>query len=93
MTIKTLRRRFFSLAGWITRSRRWISCILPGAPALRGAVSPPKSDCEPFHFQPDGARQPLTRQPIQSRPPLTRSPVREFLSQYSYPDSFALHSH
>ena len=63
VTTKTLRRRAFALAGWITRSAR--PCSFPRAGPGRGSSAAPWPDCEPFHSQPDGARPPLTRQPTQ----------------------------
>ena len=55
VTTKTLRRRFFSLAGRLTRSARRLTLHLPRAgPGLSRPLSP-WPDCEPSHSQPDGA--------------------------------------
>ena len=55
VTTKTLRRRFFSMAGRLTRSRAASLCIFPRAgPGLSRPLSP-WPDCEPSHSQPDGA--------------------------------------
>ena len=55
VTTKTLRRRFFSLAGRLTRSARRLTLHLPrGWPWLSRPLSP-WPDCEPSHSQPDGA--------------------------------------
>ena len=67
VTTKTLRRRFFSLAGRLAASL----CIFIfqshhplGAPAAGKPSSvAPWHDCAPCHSQPDGARLPLTRHP------------------------------
>ena len=65
VTTKTLRRRFFALAGRLTRSARRITLHFPSAGPGRSSSAAPWPDCEPFHSQPDGARPPLTRQPTQ----------------------------
>ena len=56
VTTKTLRRRFFSLAGRLTRSARRNSlCIFPSAGPGKTSSAAPWHDCERFHSQPDGA--------------------------------------
>ena len=56
VTTKTLRRRFFSMAGRLTRSARRLTLHLPrGWPWAEQATLGP--DCEPSHSQPDGAIQ------------------------------------
>ena len=66
VTTKTLRRRFFALAGRLTRSaRRLPPCIFPSAGPGRSSSAAPWPGCQPFHSQPDGARPPLTRRPTQ----------------------------
>ena len=60
---KTLRRRFFSLAGRLTRSARRPPCIFPSAGPGKPSSVAPSLDCEPCHLLPDGARLPLTRHP------------------------------
>ncbi len=63
VTTKTLWRRFFSIAGRLTRSARRPLCschrVGPGKPS---SVAPWRG-CAPGHSQPDGARLPLTRHP------------------------------
>ena len=79
-TTKTLRRRFFSMAGGSPARRADSLCIFPGAgPGLSRPLSP-WPGCEPFHSQPDGARLPLTRlrpteRPANSRHPGPRAPL------------------
>ena len=66
VTTKTLRRRFFSMAGRLTSSARRPLCIFPsGGPGKPSSVAP-SLDCAPSHSQPDGASSPdpLTGQPI-----------------------------
>ena len=70
VTTKTLRRRFFALAGRLSPdgspARRAASlCISPGAGPGKPSSAAPWPGCKPFHSQPDGARPPLTRQPTQ----------------------------
>ena len=72
VTTKTLRRRFFSLAGRITRSARRPPCIFPSAgPGKPNSVAP-WPDCEPFHSRLDG--QPATDP---TSPQTRATPVRE----------------
>ena len=55
VTTKTLRRRFFSLAGRITRSaRRLTRCIFRIAGLGLRSSAVPWPGCEPFHSRPDG---------------------------------------
>ena len=55
VTTKTLRRRFFSLTGRLTRSARRLTLHLPRAgPGLSRPLSP-WPDYEPSHSLPDGA--------------------------------------
>ena len=73
VTTKTLRRRFFSLAGRLTRSARRPPCICPRAgPGRTGSVAP-WHDSARCLSRPDGARSPLTQLPRQLAP----GPVRE----------------
>ena len=55
VTTKTLRRRFFSLAGRITRSARRLTLHLPQSWPWETNSVAPWPDCEPFHSRPDGA--------------------------------------
>ena len=55
MTTKTLRRRFFSIAGRLTRSAR-SPCIFPKAGPGKPSSVAPWRDCAPCHSPPDGAR-------------------------------------
>ena len=55
VTTKTLRRRFFSLAGWLTRSARASPGIFPSAGPGKPSSAAPWPGCKPFHSQPDGA--------------------------------------
>ena len=86
-TTKTLRRRFFSLAGRLTRSARPPSpCICHSAGLGKPSSVAPWHGCERFHSQPDGARPQLTRHPPNRTSPQTRaSPVREHLSPRPLP--------
>ena len=63
VTTKTLRRRFFSPAGRLTRSARRLTLHLPKRWPWEEKVSRALSGCEPFHSQPDGARPPLIQRP------------------------------
>ena len=54
VTIKTLRRRFFSLAGRLTRSARRLTCIFPTAGPGKPSSAVPWHGCERFHLLPDG---------------------------------------
>ncbi len=65
VTTKTLRRRFFSLAGRLTRSARRPPCICPSAGLGKPSSVALWPDCEPCHSQPDDARLPLTRPPTE----------------------------
>ena len=63
-TTKTLRRRFFSLAGRLTRKARGLTLHLPSAGPGRPSSLAPWPGCVPFPpCQPDGSRPPLTRRP------------------------------
>ena len=73
VTTKTLRRRFFSLAGRLTRSARRPPCICPSVGPGKPSSVAPSLDCEPCHSQPDGARLPLTRHPANGTSPPTRA--------------------
>ena len=55
---KTLRRRFFSMAGRLTRSARRPLCIFPSAGPGKPSSVAPSLDCEPCHLLPDGGDQP-----------------------------------
>ena len=61
VTTKTLRRRFFSLAGRLTRSARDLTLHLPQRWPRKTSSVAPWPDCASCHSQPDGARLPLTR--------------------------------
>ena len=53
-TTKTLRRRFFSLAGRLTRSARRLTLHLPqGCPGKTNSAEPWRG-CAPCHSPPDG---------------------------------------
>ena len=54
VTTKTLRRRFFSIAGRLTRSARRLTLHLPKRWPWENQFRP-WHDCEQFHSQPDGA--------------------------------------
>ena len=54
-TTKTLRRRFFSLAGRLTRSARRLTCICPRAGPGRTSSAALWRDCAPSHSLPDRA--------------------------------------
>ena len=85
-TTKTLRRRFFSLAGRLTRSARRLTLHLPQRWPWETQSVAPWHGCERFHSQPDGARPQLTRHPPNRTSPQTRaSPVREHLSPRPLP--------
>ena len=72
VTTKTLRLRFFSIAGRLTRSARQLHFDLP--------QRWPWHDCAPCHSLPDGVRLPLTRHPAHgTSPQLALSSVREHL--------------
>ena len=55
VTTKTLRRRFSSLAGRLTRSARRLTCIFQSAGPGKPSSVAPWHGCEPGHSQPDGA--------------------------------------
>ena len=64
VTTKTLRRRFFSLAGRLSPARRAASlCTCPSVGPGKTSSVAPWPDCAPCHFRPDGACLPLTRPP------------------------------
>ena len=55
VTTKTLRRRFFGLAGRLTRSaRRLTPCICHSAGPGKSSSAAPWRGCAPCHSQPDG---------------------------------------
>ena len=54
VTTKTLRRRFFSLAGRLTRKARRPPCICPNNGPGKPSSVVPWPGCERFHFLPDG---------------------------------------
>ena len=58
VTTKTLRRRFFSLAGRLTRSARRLTLHLPSAGPGKTSSVAPSLDCAPCHLLPDGGDQP-----------------------------------
>ena len=72
VTIKTLRRRFLSLAGRLTRSARRLTLHLPKHWPWEEKFSRALPGCEPFHSQPDGAHPPLTRLRPTERPANSR---------------------
>ena len=86
-TTKTLRRRFFSLAGRLHPLGTPPHSASATALALGNPVQiAPWHGCERFHSQPDGARPQLTRHPPNRTSPQTRaSPVCECLSAASSP--------
>ena len=55
VTTKTLRRRFSSLAGRLTRSARRPLCICHSVGPGKPSSVAPWHDCAPSHSQPDGA--------------------------------------
>ena len=73
-TTKTLRRRFFALAGRGSPARRAASpCIFPRAGLGRSSSAVPSPGCKRFHSRPDAARPPLTHQPANPTSPPTRA--------------------
>ena len=54
VTTKTLRRRFFGLAGRLTRSARRPPCICHSAGPGKSSSAAPWPGCAPCHSQPDG---------------------------------------
>ena len=54
VTTKTLRRRFFSIAGRLTRSARRLTLHLPQRWPWENSSAAPWHGCERFHSQPDG---------------------------------------
>ena len=80
VTTKTLRRRFFSLVGRLTRSARRSPSIFPSAGRGRRGSVAPWHDCERFHSQLDdpSATGPPSGQlnvPANSRHPGPRAPL------------------
>ena len=73
VTTMTLRRRFFSLAGRLTRSARRLTLHLPGAGPGETGSAAPWSDCALCHFPSDGGNR-------SSRPILIRQPVPGLLN-------------
>ena len=57
MTTKTLRRRFFSLAGRLTRKARRPPCTCPRAGPGKTSSAPPSPDCAHCHSLPDIAHR------------------------------------
>ena len=55
VTTKTLRRRFFSMAGRLTRLARRLTLHLPKGWPWEAQFRAPWHDCAPCHFRPDGA--------------------------------------
>ena len=55
VTTKTLRRRFFSLAGRLTRSALRLTLHLPQCWPWKTSSVAPSLDCERCHLLPDGA--------------------------------------
>ena len=55
VTTKTLRRRFFSLAGRLTRSARRLTCTSPSAGPGKPSSIAPWLDCAPCRSPPDAA--------------------------------------
>ena len=74
VTTKTLRRRFFSLAGRITRSARHLTLHLPQRWPWEAQFDRALARLRALHSLPDGARPPLTRQPTQRPRKLEPSP-------------------
>ena len=74
VTTKTLRRRFFSLAGRLTRSARLLTLHLPKRWPWEEKFAAPWPGCEPFHSQPD---DPSATDP--TSPQTRATPVRECL--------------
>ena len=68
VTTKTLRRRFFALAGRITRSARRLTLHLQRGTGKPSSVAP-WPGCEPFHSQPDGQPAADSTSPANSRHP------------------------
>ena len=68
VTTKTLRRRFFSLAGRLTRSARRLTLHLTQRWPWETRSAAPWHGCAPCHSQPDGARPPLTQRSRQLAP-------------------------
>ena len=65
VTTKTLRRRFCSIAGRLTRSARRSPCICHSTGLGKPSSVAPSLDCDPFHSLPDGTAgaDPPTRLP------------------------------
>ena len=95
MTTKTLRRRFFSLAGRLTRSTRRLTLHLPltSSPALalgKPVQSRPRSIASPAISCLTAATSPLTRHPANWTSPQTRAnPVR---AGHSLPTAYRIMS-
>ena len=58
VTTKTLRRRFFSMSGRLTRSARRPPCICQSVGPGKPSSVAPWRDCEPCYLLPDGGDQP-----------------------------------
>ena len=84
-TTKTLRRRFFSLAGRLTRSARRLTLHLPQQWPWKPSSVVPWPGCEPCHSRPDvlaGNRRAdltLTHQPTEDSPTPRPRPASELL--------------
>ena len=63
VTTKTLRRRFFALAGRSPARRAASLCISPGAGLGKPSSAAPWPGCKPFHSRPDGAPKNACRPP------------------------------
>ena len=81
VTTKTLRRRFFSLAGRLTRSARQLTLHLPQRWPWKTSSVAPWQDSAPSRSQPDGGNQPADPPsgprniPANSRHPGPRAPL------------------
>ena len=83
VTTKTLRRRFFSMAGRSPARRAASLCICPSAGPGKTSSVAPWLDSERCLSPPDGARPPLTQPPRQLAP----GPVRECVLPCPIPPS------
>ena len=88
VTTKTLRRRFFSLAGRLTARPAASLCICPSAGPGKTSSVAPWHDSERCLSRPDGARPPLTQPPRQLAPGPSASASCRVLSRH-----LAHHSH
>ena len=83
VTTKTLRRRFFALAGRITRSARRLTLHLPQRWPGKPSSVAPWPGCEPFHSQP--AADPTS--PQTRVIPVRESSLLRILSPSPHPSS------